>query len=93
MAEGGQPDLVTEYREYLARFESGYGEQEFGAFVKFNGRLVKKLRYEEFEPLCQEYFDMAKNYFSGLDRGDTINDVVVRLLREHAVALLLTSPV
>ncbi len=88
-----EADLVQEYREYLERFEANLGESEFGAFVKHNGRLIKKLRYDEFEPLYKEYFEIAKTYYESLDRGDTINDLVVKLLRERATDLLKPSPV
>ena len=42
-------DLVEEYRAYLGRFDDKVGPCEFGAYAKYNGRLIKKLRYEEFE--------------------------------------------
>jgi hypothetical protein len=90
---GDGVDLVKEYREYLERFESLAGESDFGAFVKHKGRLVKKLRYDEFEPVYREYYEVAKTYLDSIDRGDTINDVVVKLLREKASELFLTSPV
>jgi hypothetical protein len=89
----GEPDLVKEYREYLERFEEAVGDRPFGAFVKHHGRLVRKLRYEEFEPLYREYFEVARAYFDSVDRGDTINDVVVKLIRERATELFLASPV
>jgi len=89
---GDRPDVVNEYQDYLTRFQGEYGDQEFGAFVKFHGRLVKKLSYDEFEPLYKEYFEVAANYLESMDRGDTINDVVVKMLRDRAIELLLTSP-
>ncbi len=93
MATSGKVDIAKEYREYLARFESEYGDSDFGVFVKHRGRLVKKMRVEEFEPVYREFSDIAKSYFDSLDRGDTINDVVVKMLRERAIELLLSSPV
>ena len=86
-------DLVQEYKGYLDRFETEAGPVEFGSFAKHNGRLVKKMRFDEFEPVYKEYYDIAKTYIDSLDRGDTINDVVVKLLRERASELFLTSPV
>jgi hypothetical protein len=85
-------DLVEEYRAYLERYEAVAGPSAFGSFVKHNGRLIKKLRYDEFEPRMSEYRDVEREYFSILDRGDTINDVVVRLLRERADELFLERP-
>ena len=93
MASPGQLDFKPEYQDYLARFEETHGSTELGAFVKQRGRLVKKLRYEEFEPIYREFKDVAKSYFDSLDRGDTINDVVVKVLRERAIELFLDPPV
>ena len=87
-----RPDVVSEYQEYLTRFHGEYGEQEFGSFVKYQGKLVKKLSYDEFEPLYQEYYETAASYLDSMDRGDTINDVVVKVIRDRAHELLLTSP-
>ena len=87
-------ELLTEFKEYLQRFDTiAGGESEFGAFVKFNGRLTKKMRFEEFGPVYGEYMNVARAYFDSLDRGDPINDIVVRMLRDHAHTLIKNSPV
>ena len=80
----GAADLVDHYRAYLARFESIAGDADFGAFIKHNGRLIKKLRYEEFEPIFSEYSEMSRAFTDSMARGDTINDVVTRILRDHS---------
>jgi len=85
-------DLVIAYEEYLQRFDSQIGEVEIGGFSKHNGQLVKKLAYEEFEPLYREYSEMRDAYIESLKRGDTINDLVVKLVREFATKLILSSP-
>jgi hypothetical protein len=91
-ASNSNNDFVKEFREYLERFEAEHGDTDFGAFVKHRGRLVKKLRYEEFEPMYREFHDMSKSYFESLDRGDTINDVVVKVLRQRAIELFVEPP-
>jgi hypothetical protein len=85
-------DLVAEYRSYLERFETLAGPGDFGSFIKHNGRLVKKLRYDEFEPKYTEYFEVARAYEDSVARGDTINDVVVKILRDRCDELILTNP-
>ena len=87
---------ADEYREYLARFDQtveGGDAVAVGAFAKFKGKLIKKLSPEEFATKNKEYLDLASHYFQALDRGDTINDVIVKLVRERAAELVLTSPV
>jgi hypothetical protein len=87
-------ELVDQYREYLERFDEAAGQPaDFGTFVKHNGRLCKKLRYDEFEPLYKEYNEVAQAYFESIDRGDTINDVIVKLIRDRATELIIVSPV
>ena len=60
MASPGQLDFNPEYQDYLARFEEHHGSTELGAFVKQRGRLVKKLRYDEFEPIYREFKDVSQ---------------------------------
>ncbi len=89
---GDGVDLVAEYKGYLERFEERAGPADFGAFAKYNGQLVKKMRFDEFEPIYDEYSEISRTYNDSLERGDTINDVVVKLLRQRASELFLKSP-
>jgi hypothetical protein len=86
-------DVAAEYQGYLRRFTETLGEVAPGEFVKHQGRLIQKLDFAEFEPLYKEYMGLATHYLEGVDRGDTINDLVVKLIRDHAAKLILTSPV
>ena len=88
MAEA-ETDTVDEYRKYLDRFEKEVGEQEFGAYAKHHGRLIKKLTYEEFESRWLELVEVNRAYAEIVANGDTINDVLVKVLRERCDELLL----
>jgi hypothetical protein len=92
MADAGG-NLVEEYKQYLERFERAVGPCEFGAYAKYKGRLVKKLRYDEFETKWTEFQEVDVAYAAILERGDTINDVLVRVLRERCDELLLERKV
>jgi hypothetical protein len=81
--------LDAEYAAYLGRFEEMLGPCEFGAYAKFQGRLVKKLRYDEFEQRWRDHQKALSAYAGIVERGDTINDAVVKLLRERSDELLL----
>lgn len=85
-------DLAQAYDAYLARFEAEVGQTDFGVFVKHNGRLIQKMRYEDFASTYGEFCEMAEKYRESLARGDTINDIVVRLMRDRATHLVLQSP-
>lgn len=88
-----EQEIVQAYRKYIERFEATVGPSELGQFVKHRSRLVKKLGYEEFASKYREFEDMARAYQESLERGDTINDLVVKVLRESADELFLPSPV
>jgi hypothetical protein len=82
-------DMVEEYRAYLQRFEQKLGACDFGEYAKHGSRLVKKLRYDEFEIKWREFREVTKAYDEILTRGDTINDVLVKVLRERSDELVL----
>jgi hypothetical protein len=87
-------DPAAEYDAYLARFRAELGDDvDLGDFGKFRGRLIKKMTAAEFDVVNAEYHQLAMAYFESIDRGDTINDVVVRLIRDAAAKLVLTPPV
>lgn len=86
-------DAQRDYAEYLDRFATAIGEAEVGAFVKHQGHLIQKLDPEAFAARNREYLDLAGHYLAGLERGDTVNDLVVKLIRDHAAQLVLPSPV
>ena len=81
-------DPVDAFRAYLARYEAAVGTSDYGTYAKHNGRLIKKLTYDEFEPKWKELGEVARAYDSILANGDTINDVLVKVLRERCDELL-----
>ena len=85
-------DLPGRYHEYLERFQAQVGKHEVGAFAKFSGKLIKKLSFEEFTPAFLEYTELFDKYNESIERGDTINDVVLKVLREKAATLVLEPP-
>jgi hypothetical protein len=85
-------ELQRHYDEYLERFAREVGEVEVGAFAKHAGHLIKKLSFEEFAPAHVEYHELLGRYLDSLARGDTINNIVGKLLRERAASLVVTGP-
>ena len=80
------------YLEYLAKFESRVGGLAVGAYGKFQGKLVRKLSAEEFAARRTEFVTLDQTYRGIVERGDTINDAVVRLWRERRAELLVDEP-
>lgn len=87
-------DVREEYARYLERFDAELDAGvEVGGFAKYKGKLIKKMDFDEFAKTHEEYHALAAHYFESLDRGDTINDIVVKQIREDAARLVLTAPV
>lgn len=93
MADVGDELLRTEYHRYLERFASVHGDLEMGEFAKHEGQLIKKLTLDEFVVLFDEFTEMEKTYLASVRRGDTINDIVVKVLRQRSADLVLPVPV
>ena len=85
-------DLPARYHEYLDRWTTELGDAKPGAFTKWSGKLIKKLSFEEFTPAYLEYTEVLNRYNESLERGDTINDVVLRMLRDKSANLVLKPP-
>jgi hypothetical protein len=79
------------YQAYLDRFQALVGAYPVGSYGKFKGRLVRKLPPDEFEKKHGEWATLSKTYKGILERGDTLNDAVTKLLREREAELLLDS--
>jgi hypothetical protein len=86
-------EYVDQYRQYLQRYDDLLGPCEFGAYTKHKGRLIKKLRYDEFEQRWREFMEVEQAYSEIMARGDTINDVLVKILRERCDEFLLERKV
>ncbi|HJZ85115.1 MAG TPA: hypothetical protein VKN99_08100 [Polyangia bacterium] len=86
---GGDQDLIDEYREYLQRFDRLVGDVDFGTPAKWKGRLVTKLPYEQFEARFAEFKKFERVYQEIMERGDTVNDSLQKILRDRAAELLL----
>lgn len=85
--------VADEYRTYLERFHAQFGACGLGTYMKHKGRMIKKLALEEFEVRWYEFVEVDRTHRMTLERGDTINDVLVRLLRERSDELLLDAQI
>jgi hypothetical protein len=79
------------YLDYLSRWETKVGSVPVGQYGKWKGKMVRKLAPAEFLSKLDEYTQLNSHYQKCIDRGDTINDTMVRLLKERESELLLES--
>lgn len=85
-------ELRRRYTEYLDRFAQQVGDVAVGAFAKHAGHLIKKLAFDEFAPAYVEYHQLLAHYQDSVSRGDTINNIVLKLLRQQAATLVVQPP-
>jgi hypothetical protein len=77
------------YQEYLTRFHAAVGQVAVGGYGKWKGKLVRKLSPVEFTTKHGEWSTLARTYRGIIERGDTLNDAVTRLLRERQAELII----
>jgi hypothetical protein len=85
-------DLPARYAEYLDRLTEEAGNLEVGEFAKYAGRLIHKLSFEEFSQAYIGYTELLARYRESLERGDTVDDLVLKLLREQSTNLAMPPP-
>jgi hypothetical protein len=84
---GPVDDLEARYAEYLARLTQEVGNIGVGEFANYGGRLIHRMPFDEFTAAYSEYTDLLTRYHQSLARGDTVDDLMLKLLREQAVNL------
>jgi hypothetical protein len=82
-------DLPGRYNDYLDRFTREVGDIKFGEFAQYAGRAIRMLSFDEFAETYTEYNDLLTRYRDSLERGDTVDDLMLKLMREQATNLVL----
>jgi hypothetical protein len=81
------------YLAYLARFQKEVGAVAVGHYGKYQGKLVRKLNPAEFAKKHDELAHLVRTYRGIIERGDTINDAITKLLRERQIELLIDEEI
>lgn len=82
-------DLPGRYTQYLDRFTREVGDVKFGEFVQYAGRAIRMLSFDEFSETYTEYHELLTRYQDSLERGDTVDDLMLKLMREQSANLVL----
>jgi hypothetical protein len=85
-------DLPGRYTQYLDRFTREVGDVKFGEFVQYGGRAIRMLSFDEFVETYTEYNELLTRYQDSLERGDTVDDLMLKLMREQSANLVLPAP-
>lgn len=83
-------DYLDVYRRYLSRFEQMFGEVDFESVVQHRGKLIKKLRYEDFVDKWTEFKQIEDYLRDVMTKGATLNDEVNRTYAELSASVLET---
>jgi hypothetical protein len=80
------------YRAYLDRFDREVGALDEGAYAKYNGHLVRKLAASEFGEREREYRQLCDDLEKTVLSGRTINNKLIKQIRERAAELVVPPP-
>ncbi len=76
------------YDLYLARFQEKIGDVAVGGFGKHGTQLIKKLDAAEFAALWKDFVELRTNYDKMMEMGLTVDNIIIKLLRERASTLI-----
>lgn len=81
-------DLVDIYRRYLTKFEELFGGVGFDETVRYKGKLIRKLRYDDFVTKWNEFKKIEVYLKEVMTKGATLNDEVNRTYAELSATVL-----
>lgn len=84
-------EYLDVYKRYLTRFEQLFGEADFDQSVSHRGKLITKLKYDDFVTKWAEFKRVESYLREVMSRGATLNDEVNRTYDELS-AIVLENP-
>ena len=84
-------DFDDVYKRYLARFGEMFGELDFDQVVQHRGKLIQKLRYDDFIEKWTEYKRLEDYLREVMTKGATLNDEINRTYKELSAYVLETA--
>ena len=83
-----EQEYLDVYTRYLKKFTELFGEVDFEQTVQNRGRLVIKLKYDEFVKKWEEFKQVEDYLKDVMTKGYTLNDEVNRQYGELCAAVL-----
>jgi hypothetical protein len=81
-------DYIDIYKSYLERFEDLFGSLDFAEVVQHSGRLIRKLKYEEFVIKWKEFRQTEDYLREVMSKGATLNDEINQTYTDLAAHVL-----
>ena len=79
------------YQRYLGRFEEMFGDLDFDQVVQHKGKLIQKLRYDDFVEKWSEFKRLEDYLREVMTKGATLNDEINRTYKELSAYVLETA--
>ncbi len=83
-------DVIDIYRLYLSKFEELFGDLDYEEVVQHKGKLIRKLKYEEFVDKWAEFKRIEGYLREVMSTGATLNDEINRTYKELSANVLET---
>ncbi|MCP4679706.1 MAG: hypothetical protein GY854_30300 [Deltaproteobacteria bacterium] len=83
-------DFIDIYRRYLNKFQEQFGDLEYSEPVQHKGKLIQKLRFDEFVAKWEEYKRIEEYLREVMSKGATLNDEINRTYYELSAYVLET---
>lgn len=84
-------NLTDVYSRYLRKSEKLFGGLDVGQVAQHRGKLIQKLRYDEFVDKWNEYRNLEAYLRNVMSTGATLNDDIYKRYLELS-ALVLENP-
>jgi hypothetical protein len=81
-------DYVDIYKHYLTKFDELFGALSFEETVRYKGKLIRKLKYDEFVTKWNEFRKIESYLKEVMTKGATLNDEVNRTYAELSATVL-----
>jgi len=81
-------DFDDVYSRYLARFGEMFGDLDFDQVVQHQGKLIQKLRYDDFVEKWSEYKRLEEYLREVMTKGATLNDEINRTYKALSAYVL-----
>jgi len=81
-------EYLDVYKRYLSKFEQLFGEADFDQSFSNRGKLITKLKYDEFVAKWIEFKKIEAYLKEVMTKGATLNDEVNRTYAEISATVL-----
>ena len=80
---------MSDFTQYVDRFDNLVGQLKTGQYGQFRGRLVKRLSADEFDAQLTTYQELGRKLEASMMSGDTIDERLTTQIRAVEFNLVL----